>query len=148
MEEARSEARLVEQQELQAQNNDIGDAKREVVTTVKQAEQRQLVAVTQANRELEVSRLELEAAEKLASAIRAIGQADANVILFEYQAKAEPLARAVKAFGDGTTYAQQFFVRQVAPSIQTILSSTDGPFSNIFRELQQFDQPAKIGGGQ
>jgi regulator of protease activity HflC (stomatin/prohibitin superfamily) len=138
MEEAKAEAELVEQRELLEQNKAIGDARREVVTVTKQAELRKVVSVTRARRELEVGKLELEAAAKQASAIRARGQADARVVLFEYQAKAEPLARAVAAFGDGTTYAQQFFLQKVAPSIQSILTNTDGPFAEIFRELQSF----------
>jgi len=148
MEEAKSEALLVEQQELQRQNMAVGDAKRQVVTVTMDAEQRKVVSVTKANRELQVAKLNLEAAEKQAAAIVSRGQAEANVVLFQYQARAEPLARAVKAFGGGTTYAQQFFLRRVAPSIQSILSNTDGPFSEIFKELQQFDQPVRNGGGQ
>jgi len=139
MEEAKSEALLVEQQELQEQNKAIGDARRQVVTLTKEAEQHKVVAVTQANRELEVAKLDLEAAEKQAAAIRSRGQARANVILYEYQAKAEPLGRAVKAFGDGKTYAQQFFLKKLAPAIQSILSNTNGPLAEI---LNQFQQPA------
>jgi len=145
MEEAKSEALLVEQQELQAQNKAIGDARRQVVTLTKEAEQHKVVAVTQASRELEVAKLELEAAEKRAAAIRSRGEAQANVILFEYQAKAEPLGRAVKAFGNGKTYAQQFFLKKLAPAIKSILSNTDGPFAAIFDELQQ-PAPADQGG--
>jgi len=146
MAEAKAEALLVEQQELQEQNKAIGDARREVVTMVKEAEQHKVVAVTKARRELEVAKLELEAAEKLAVAIRARGQAEANVVLFNYKAKAEPLSRAVAAFGDGNTYAQQFFLKKIAPSIQSILSNTDGPFAEIFKQFQTFPAPSSQGG--
>ncbi len=144
--EAKSEVLLVEQQELQEQNRAIGDARRDVVTMVKEAEQRKVVAVTGANREFAVAKLELEAAEKLAVAIRARGQAEANVVLFNYKAKAEPLKRAVNAFGDGNTYAQQFFLRKIAPSIQSILSNTDGPFAEIFKQFQTFPATSSQGG--
>lgn len=146
MKEAQSEARLVEQRELQEQNKAIGDARRQVVTVVKESELRKVVAVTQANRQYEVGKLELDAAAKQADAIRARGQAEADVVLFNYQARAEPLSRAVNAFGDGTTYAQQFFLRRVAPSITTILSNTDGPFAEIFKQLQTFDAKPARGG--
>ena len=139
MEEAKSEALLVEQREMQDQNRLIGDARRQVVTLTKEAEQRKGVAVTQAHRQLEVAKLALEAAEKEAAAIRARGEAEANVVLFEYQARAEPLARAVQAFGDGATYARQFFLQRVAPAIKTVLSNTDGPFADIFKQLQNSD---------
>jgi regulator of protease activity HflC (stomatin/prohibitin superfamily) len=138
MEEAKAEAQLVEQRELQEQNKAVGDARREVVTVTKEAEQNKVVAVTRARRELEVGKLELEAATKQAAAIEARGEADAKVVLFDYQARAEPLARAVQAFGDGQTYAQQFFLQKVAPSIDSILTNTDGPFAEIFKELQSF----------
>lgn len=144
MKEAQAEAKLVEQRELQEQNKALGDARRKVVTVVKEAEQRKGVSVTQANRQYEVGKLTLEAATKEADAIHARGRAEADVILYNYQARAEPLTRAVNAFGDGTIYAQQFFLRRVAPSITTILSNTDGPFAEIFKQLQTFDaKPAK-----
>ena len=149
MEEAKAEARLVEQQELQQRNKAVGDARREVVTLTQKAEQEKVVAVTEAQRALEVAKLDLESAKKQAAAIRSRGQADANVVLFTYQAEAEPLAMAVEAFGDGTTYAQQFFLRRIAPSVRSILSNTEGPFAEIFRQLQTFDAaPAKSGGAQ
>ncbi len=151
MEEAKAEAQLVEQRELQARNREVGDARQQVVTVTKRAEQDKIVAVTQANRQLEVGKLELEAATKQADAIRARGEAEANVVLYDYQARAEPLAMAVAAFGDGTTYAQQFFLRRIAPSITSILTNTEGPFAEIFRELQDFGTQraaASKGGGQ
>ncbi|MHC5108502.1 MAG: SPFH domain-containing protein [Planctomycetota bacterium] len=136
MEEAKAQAKLVEQQELQEQNSAIGDARRQVVTLTQQANERKVVAVTKANRELEVAKLALQSAEKQAEALRSRGQAQANVVLFDYQARAEPLARSVNAFGDGTTYARHYFFQKIAPSIESILTSTEGPFSDVFRQLQ------------
>ncbi len=149
MAEARAEALLVEQKEMQAQNAAVGDAKREVVTVVKEAEQGKVVSVTEANREHEVAKLRLEAAEKEAAATRSRGQAEAKVILLEYEAEAEPLKAAVAAFGDGHTYAQQFFLRKIAPSITSILSNTEGPFAEIFKQFQAFPAAgAQSGGGE
>lgn len=141
IDEAEAQARLVEQQQMQARNAAIGDARRQTVSLTKEAEQRKVVAVTDANRRLEVARLELEASTKKAAAILARGQADANVVLFDYQARAEPLKNAVAAFGDGTTYAQHFFLQKIAPSIQSILSNTDGPFAEIFKSFQDYSPP-------
>lgn len=138
MEEAKSEALLVEQQEMAARNSSIGDARRQVVTVTKESEQRKGVTVTEANRALEVAKLQLEAAEEEAAAIKSRGEAEAKVILFGYQAKAEPLAKAVAAFGDGTAYAQYFFLQKTAPAIQSIVSSTEGTFADIFKEFQSF----------
>ncbi len=142
MSEAKAEALLIEQTELQNQNRAIGDARREVVTMTKLAEQKKVVAITDASQALEVARLNLEAATKEAAALTARGQAEANVILFDYKARAEPLARAVNAFGDGHAYAQHFFLQKLAPAIQSIMSNTEGTFSEIFKEFQNFDRPA------
>lgn len=150
MEEAKSEAKLVEQRELQEQNKAIGDSRRDVVTVTKMAEQQKSVTVTQANRQLEVAKLQLEAAEKEAAAIRSRGEAEAMVILYNFRAKAEPLAKSVAAFGDGTAYAQHFFLQKTAPAIQSILSNTEGTFADIFKEFQSFKitQPAKASAGK
>ncbi len=41
----------------------------------------------------------------------------------------------VAAFGgDGNAYARFFFYQKIAPSIKTILTDTDGPFGEIFRQ--------------
>lgn len=143
MKEAQSEAMLVEQRELQEQNKAIGDARRKVVTVVKEAEQKKGVAITNAQRQFEVGKLQLEAATKQAQAVVSRGRAEADVVLFHYQAKAEPLATAVQAFGGGKAYAQQHFLQRVAPSITSIMTNTEGPFAEIFKQLQTFEgQPA------
>jgi len=152
MEEAKSEVKLVEQRELQARNEGIGNARRDVVTMTKKSDQERVIAVTRANRELEVAKLALQAAEKEAAATVSRGEAEANVVLFEYQARAEPLASAVQAFGDGETYAQQFFLQKVAPAVKSIMSNTEGPFADIFKQLQSAGatgrNASQQGGGQ
>lgn len=135
--EAVERAKLVEQEELALQQAEIGDANKEVVSVTVNAEQEMAVAVTQANKRLDVARLALEAARKDAEAILSRGQADAKVVLFKYQAEAEPLRAAVAAFGDGYTYAQNQFYMKVAPAIRTILTNTDGPFSDIFQAFRK-----------
>jgi hypothetical protein len=146
MKEAQSEAMLVEQRELQEQNKAIGDARRKVVTVVKESEQKKGVVITNAQQKLEVAKLQLEAAAKQAQAVVSRGQAEADVVLFHYQARAEPLATAVQAFGSGKTYAQQYFLQRVAPSITSIMTNTEGPFAEIFRQLQTFDAKPASGG--
>lgn len=138
--EAQAEARLVEQQEMRKQNAAIGDANKEVVTAVKKAEQARAVALTEASRRLEVAKLELEAAEKQAAARLSLGQAEAKVVLFGYQAEAEPLAAAVRAFGGGESYAQNLFLERLAPAIQSVMSNTEGTFAEIFKQFQRFDR--------
>lgn len=131
--EAEAKANLVEQQELSTQQEAIGDANKQVVTKVVQAEQGKAVAVTEASQRLEVAGLDLESAKKHAAALLARGQAEARVVLLTYQAEAEPLRAAVQAFGDGYTYAQNHYYQKIAPAIQSILTNTEGPFADVFR---------------
>jgi regulator of protease activity HflC (stomatin/prohibitin superfamily) len=132
---AKSQADLATQTEMANQNQAIGEANKQVVTIVKQAEQDRDVAVTRAQQELAVSKLQLQAAQQQADAVIAQGQAEANVTLLQKQAEAEPLRRQVAAFGDGNAYAQYFFYQKLAPSVKSILTSTDGPFADLFKQL-------------
>ena len=132
---AHSQAQLVEQEEMQKQNQEIGKANREVVTLTKEAAQREAVALTEAQQRLEVARLELEAATETAAALMSHGQADAEVIRLQFEAQAKPLADAVAAFGGGDSYAQYFFYQKLGPAVKSVLASTEGPFAEIFRTL-------------
>lgn len=132
---ARSQANLVRQESLSEQNQKIGEANKQVVTIIKRAEQERDVAITKAEQDLAVATLRLEAAQKQADAIVARGTAEANVVLLNKQAEAEPLRQQVQAFGgDGRMYAQFFFYQKVAPSIKSILTNSDGPFGDIFKQ--------------
>jgi regulator of protease activity HflC (stomatin/prohibitin superfamily) len=144
---AQSQAQLATQEETANQNKAIGDANTDVVKVVKQAEQERDVAVTQAQQRLAVAKLKLEAAQREADAITARGQAEANVTLLKKQAEAEPLRQTILAFGDGDTYARFVFNKKIAPSIKSILTNTDGPFAELFK---QFMLPSvnKPGGNQ
>ena len=132
---AKSQADLATQTETAIQNQAIGEANKQVVGIVKQAEQDRDVAVTKANQDLAVAKLQLQAAQQQADAVTAQGQAEANVMLLTKQAEAEPLRRQVAAFGDGNAYAQYFFYQKLAPSVKSILTSTDGPFADLFKQL-------------
>ncbi len=142
---AGSQARLVEQEELQKQNQELGKARRDVVTTITQAQQGQSVALVAANQRLEVAKLELEGAKETAAALLSRGQAEAAVALLEFQAKAAPLRDAVAAFGGGREYAQYFLYQKLAPAVKSVMDSTDGPFADIFRAFVPTG-PASAGG--
>lgn len=132
---AKSQSDLVTQTETASQNQKIGDANKQVVTITKRAQQERDVAITKAKQDLEVAKLNLQAAQKLADAQVAQGTADANVILLNKQAEADPLRQQIQAFGGGENYAQYFFYQKVAPSVKSILTNTDGPFADLFRQL-------------
>jgi regulator of protease activity HflC (stomatin/prohibitin superfamily) len=137
---AQTEAERAKQEELVKQNTALGETQKQVVTIVKQAQQEYEVALTQAQQRLAVARLRLEAARQQADALVERGQAEANVILLKKQAEAEPLRQQIAAFGGGDAYARYFFYQHIAPSIKSILSNTEGPFAELFK---QFSAPAK-----
>ena len=139
---AEAQANLVEQEEMQKQNQAIGLINREVVTVIKQAEQYKAVALTEANKRLEVAKLDLEAARENAAALLSRGTADAEVVTLQYEAEAKPLAEAVQAFGGGDTYAQYFFYQKLGPALKSVLASTEGPFAEIFRSLSESEGAA------
>jgi hypothetical protein len=71
-----------------------------------------------------------------AAGVVAGATAEANVVLLKVQAEAEPLRQQVQAFGgDGRAYAQFFFYQKVAPSIKSILTNSDGPFADVFKQF-------------
>lgn len=145
---ARSQAELARQTEMAVQNQKIGEANKQVVTIVKNAEQQRDVALTKARQDLAVAQLRLEAAQKQAEAQLALGQAQANVILMTRQAEAEPLRQQIEAFGGGHAYAQYFFNQKIAPAIKSILTNTDGPFADLFRQFMTTEQTQKTQTGR
>lgn len=134
---AKSQAAYVTQEEMQAQNKSLGEINRQIVTITKEAEQRRAVALTDAQKRLEVARLSLESARQRAEGALARGRAEAEVMKLQYEAEAQPLRDAIAAFGTGDAYAQYFFYQKLAPSLKSILASTDGPFAEIFKNLSR-----------
>lgn len=150
---AKTEADRVTQQEIGRQNQGIGDANKEVVTILNEAQRAKDVAVTRAQQDLAVARLRLEASRKQAEALIARGEAEANVILLDKQAEAEPLRDQINAFGGGDAYARFFFYQRIAPSVKSIMANTDGPFAELFRQFMDNPRPvgpsgSNAGGGQ
>jgi regulator of protease activity HflC (stomatin/prohibitin superfamily) len=143
IEVAKSQADLAAQEETANQNEAIGDANKAVVQMVKRAEQDRDVALTKVQQDLAVAQLQLDAAQQEADAIVARGQAQANVVLLQKQAEADPLRDQVSAFGDGETYAQFFFYQKLAPSVKSILASSDGPFADVFKQFATPNLAAK-----
>jgi regulator of protease activity HflC (stomatin/prohibitin superfamily) len=139
---AKSQADLATQEAMGQQNQQIGEANKGVVTTVKKSERERDVALTEAKQKLAVAKLRLDAAQKEADAIVAKGQAEAAVVFLNKQAEAEPLRQQVEAFGDGTNYARYFFYLKVAPSMKSILTTTDGVFADLFKQYTAPHQTA------
>jgi regulator of protease activity HflC (stomatin/prohibitin superfamily) len=136
---AQTTVELTTQEQMGDQNKAIGEANRQVTTVTKKAEQLRDVAVTRAQQDLAVAKLRLDAAQKEADALMERGKAEAAVVLLNKEAEAKPLAQQVTAFGDGQAYAQYFFYQKMAGSVKSVLTNTDGPFGEVFK---QFAQPA------
>jgi len=109
-------------------------ASADVAVSITKGNQDKEVALIEANRELEVARLRLEAAQNLAQAKVAQGKAKADVIVFKNAAEAQGLKNSAAAFGDGNTYVRYLMNQKLAPSIQYVLSNTDGPFADILKK--------------
>jgi regulator of protease activity HflC (stomatin/prohibitin superfamily) len=111
----------------------VKDAETLVSVAVTKARENMQVALIEANRKLEVAKLELKAAEDQASALKEKGRAEADVILFDNKAKAAGLKAAREAFKTGAAYVQYVYNRKIAPALTYVLSNTDGPFADLFR---------------
>jgi hypothetical protein len=85
---------------------------------------------------LKVAETQLQAAKDKASAIVAKAQAESDVIRFNNKAELAGLAARVGAFdNDGAALAQNILLSKVAPSFQTILSNSEGPLMDLFRQF-------------
>ncbi|MFO0959351.1 MAG: SPFH domain-containing protein [Isosphaeraceae bacterium] len=115
---------------------DLVEADRKVIEQTTRAEQEQSVAVTKAEQKLAVSRTKLEAARDLAAAIVSEAEAEAASIRFDNQAMLAGLKTQVEAFdGNGGALAQNLLVTKLAPAYRTILTNSDGPLMDIFRQM-------------
>ncbi len=110
-----------------------------VATTL--AEQQKEVAIIEATRQLDVARLQFTAAKNQAEAKVAEGKAKADVIVFKNAAEASGLKNSALAFGNGHAYVRYLMNQKLAPSIQYILSNTDGPFAEILKRVLEAKQP-------
>src|SRR5262249_24678486 len=73
-----------------------------------------------------------------ASALIATAGAEAEVIKFDNAAEAAGLAAQVAAFdGDGAALSRNMLLAKIAPSFRTILSSSEGPPMDLFREFSR-----------
>ena len=112
-------------------------ADRTVVEEVTKAEEEQGVALEEANRDMEVAELELQAAMDKAIAIRAQKRAEAAVIGFENEADAAGWQRAVEALdNDGEAFARYVLYQKLAPGYRSIMTNTaDSPLMEVFQSF-------------
>ncbi|MEP6663907.1 MAG: SPFH domain-containing protein [Verrucomicrobiota bacterium] len=139
VERAITDANVAEQKKLQDQKVRIVKAETMRKNEIQRANKNQQVQVIGAQRDLEVAKKDLETAEKRALAIVSTGQGDADVISYTRKAEASALKAVVTPFGSGSAYARYLYLNKIAPNIQSILSNSDGPLAEPFRELSKPD---------
>ncbi|MBL8695053.1 MAG: hypothetical protein JNJ88_13245 [Planctomycetes bacterium] len=131
----RSRAALVSQSEIQKRPEALAKASARNVETITEAKREQEVDLIVAQNQVDVAALEREAAVKQAEAIRATGLAEAEVTRVRLTAQAEALKAKVAAYGGGTAFARTTLFEKLAPRIDSILSSTDGPIASVFEQF-------------
>ena len=134
IEQARSLAELTRQEMLAQQNQEKVVAETSRIQAVIRAEQELAVQITAANRELEVAKLENQAAAAQAEAILSKAQADREVIALNNQAQANVIASQVRAFKTGMNLARYAFYQKMGPRIVSLLGSdTPDSFGGLFQ---------------
>ena len=78
--------------------------------------------------------------------IVATGQGDADSLSYARTADASALKSIVAPFGNGSAYAKYLYYQKVAPNVDHIVSNTDGPLADPFKELSRPDAAAAKGG--
>jgi hypothetical protein len=130
-----SDAMVAQQRKMQDQRIRFVAAETLRTNEVQKATKEMQVQIIAAQRDLEVARKDLETAEKQAQAIVATGQGEADVITYTRTAEAAALRAIIGPFGSGSAYARYLYLQKVAPNIERILSNTDGPLAEPFRDL-------------
>jgi regulator of protease activity HflC (stomatin/prohibitin superfamily) len=134
-----SEKQLAIETEMNKRLQDMVEAQKQVNKMTTEAKQAQEIALIEAQKQLKVAELELQAATDLAAATLARGAADAKVIEFQNEAEAAGWKKAVAAFGNnGDEYARWSLLKKLAPAYRSMMVNThDSPIMDIFRQYEQ-----------
>lgn len=125
IEQARSQAELARQEMLAEQNKARVEAETARILALIAAEQDLAVKITAAQRELQVSMLDKDAAVFQAEAMRAKATGERDAIRFSNLATASVLKTKTQALGSGLDLARLELYRKLGPNIRSILSSDD-----------------------
>lgn len=137
MEREKQQKKLSIEQALQGRARLLKKTQADVAVALTQAEQKKEVAIINARRELRYAQLRLAATQNLINIILAKGNAKSKVIRLENKAQASGLRDSVKAFGSGEGYVRYLYYQRLARSFRTILSNTNGPFLNVFKNVSK-----------
>jgi regulator of protease activity HflC (stomatin/prohibitin superfamily) len=131
--QAKSKAELVRQEMLAQQNKEKVEQDTARIRAVIKAQQELAVQVTAAQRELDVAKLEREAATFQAEAQISKATAERDIIKLDNEAQAAVLGNQVAAFGGGLGLARYALYQKIGPHIGTILTSDqEGGLGELF----------------
>ncbi len=142
--QAKSKAQLGKQEMLAQQSGEKVVADTVRIRAVIAAEQEQAVQVVKANQDLEVAKIDNQAAAAQAQAIMLKAEAEAAVVTMQNTAEASVLTGQVQAFSNGLNYARYVFYKKAGPRIESILSTDQGdglgalfqPYLPSFKEVK------------
>lgn len=124
--QAKSKAELTKQEMLAIQNREKVEADTKRIRAVIDAQQNQSVRVIAAQKELDVAKVEYEAALFQSEAILLTADGEKDAIKARNEAEANVLASRVSAFGNGANFARYTLYEKIGPQVMSLLSS-DSP---------------------
>ena len=131
--QAKSKAELTKQEMLAIQNREKVEADTRRIRAVIDAEQDQSVRLIAAQKELDVAKVEYEAALFQSEAILLTADGRKDAIAAQNEAEAAILKNKVDAFGTGDNFARYTLYGKLAPNVLSVLSSdSEGGVGSIF----------------
>ena len=121
--QARSKAELTKQEMLAVQSREKVEADTKRIRAVIDAQQDQAVRLIAASRELDVAKIEYEAALFQAESILLTADGEKDAIRARNEAEAFVLKNRVDSFGSGRSFARYTLYEKIAPRINSVLSS-------------------------
>lgn len=127
IEQARSQAALTRQEMLAEQHREQVESETLAIRARIQAEQEQSVKLTASQRQLDVAKIDAEAAKLQADAVLIRAEADRDVVAMHNAAEAAVTEAMSDAFGGGRNLARYTLYKKTAPLIQAIISTDREP---------------------
>ncbi len=121
--QAKSKAELTKQEMLAVQSKEKVEADTKRIRAVIDAQQDQSVRLIAAQKELEVAKLEYDAALFQAEAIILTADGQKDAIKAQNEAEAFVLKNRVSSFGGGNNFARYTLYEKVGPQVLSVLSS-------------------------
>jgi regulator of protease activity HflC (stomatin/prohibitin superfamily) len=139
--QAKSKAELTKQEMLAIQSREKVEADTKRIRAVIDAEQDQSVRLIDAQKELDVAKVEYDAALFQAEAIILMADGEKDAIKAQNEAEAAVLQNRVSALGGGASFARYTLYEKLAPNVLSVLSSDENGVGEIFSTFA----PAKGG---